>query len=824
GNNQIRIYDNEKFDDPRYLETQIRESYKFPKVNLPSAVMEAMARGIKVSVVAEAPNNMNIDHMFYFDKGKPEFRIVDGGQQLEFRAFPKVNFVYSQVYSYYDYVPNFAKIIPFAQPPYGKNVYSIWTRNGESLGMASGFFDPTDDRKLGPEGTIHPSQIANSSGHLKPGFKVKVGDQMYNSADVSIGHGTFQDAGAVGIHFEYPITLKFYTVQDDLSAQFETIPTAAPVGEDTVVGVRVNSTFKQDVNTTYSWNITNNDTGQVIQNIRYQGDSNTESGRISIPTNEEKIFYATFPMPDSKVTVTFRINNPAGTDPQEIILTNNVATAEIRKGTGYNLPYDVLSRNIKHPLIQGHNITAQLHLPEGSWDGNATGNLNVNQAQSPEVLSNYLVENNPPVNEPSDYIVRKPVISATIDRASVGDNLLGRNWLNRPQPLLPIVRNPSIAYNGAVSRPYFYYCDSEYCDGHSGTATASFNNGTDILGVKIYSYNGKPPDYMPPVAAREFRKTVDNNNYSQSTRNLFWESDPYDLDVIRWMHRLDENGAKYDSREVLGQYRRTFTQQDSAVITMEREESMDEAYRVDRNNARRAKNGKNDYPRVPFATDKQLQNKDYPFKSGYYFNPAGEYKFTIKTVLYKDTPNPTREHAELVEKVIDAFRYESSLRYTVDGRNHFPLKWTADDNDYNNTSMLRIEKDYDIHTYELPHTTNPTGETDRFFKEIMEGYTESNTQNSYTNYKYREYIKGGQEIHRVTEETKVTINVNPSNQKLYTFANMKNGEYPIRVMLEDFTLRNYGNRGLTVRGKNAANPLDDITVTVKGSMYDDLNN
>ena len=64
--------------------------------------------------------------------------------------------------------------------------------------------------ELGAEGTIHPTQILNSSGRLKSGFAVAVGGNSYNSADLSIGSGTFASAGAVGLHFYYPVTFTFY--------------------------------------------------------------------------------------------------------------------------------------------------------------------------------------------------------------------------------------------------------------------------------------------------------------------------------------------------------------------------------------------------------------------------------------------------------------------------------------------------------------------------------------------------------------------------------------------------------------------------------------
>lgn len=290
------------------------------------------------------------------------------------------------------------------------------------------------------------------------------------------------------------------------------------------------------------------------------------------------------------------------------------------------------------------------------------------------------------------------------------------------------------------------------------------------------------------------------------------------------MCHLDENGKEYGYQEVDGQFKRLFTQQSTADLTFTNKYSMATMYKGDRDNAKASRNGKQYYPRVPFPTDRDLRRYSYPFKSGYYFNPAGTYTFTINTVQYKNSTADTDEHRNLVNKVIDGFHYQSNLQYTLDGRNTFTINLTPDNNRINNVPMLKVERDYDRDWVELPHVTDSDGTTHQYFKEILEGYNESNTENSKDNFKYREYIKDGQHIYKVIESTTVTITVNPTNTKLYTYANMRDGEYLVRAWLEDFTLTNYGYNGLKVSGKNGTHPLDQILVTVKGSMFDDLNN
>jgi len=50
----------------------------------------------------------------------------------------------------------------------------------------------------------------------------------------------------------------------------------------------------------------------------------------------------------------------------------------------------------------------------------------------------------------------------------------------------------------------------------------------------------------------------------------------------------------------------------------------------------------------------------------------------------------------------------------------------------------------------------------------MEGYSLSGSLDSYTKYKYREYVAGNQKVYEITETTKVEIVVNGGNNKFYT--------------------------------------------------------
>jgi anthranilate/para-aminobenzoate synthase component I len=231
--------------------------------------------------------------------------------------------------------------------------------------------------------------------------------------------------------------------------------------------------------------------------------------------------------------------------------------------------------------------------------------------------------------------------------------------------------------------------------------------------------------------------------------------------------------------------------------------------------------GKEYYPNAVFASDKSLQKFDWPIKSGYYFNPLGEYTCTVKTVQYKDTPDSTNEHTELVEKSKNSFHYTSNMLYTSDGKNYQHLDLHNGNDKIFGMDMLDITTTYDKADTKLEHFNNSAyaDKTHQFFKEILEGYSESNTENSKTNFKYREYIKQG-DIYKVEETTVITFRVSPKNQKLYTYINIKDGEYLINARIDNFTLNNYAYKGLTVNGLSS---IDNITVNVEGTLYDDQN-
>ena len=102
----------------------------------------------------------------------------------------------------------------------------------------------------------------------------------------------------------------------------------------------------------------------------------------------------------------------------------------------------------------------------------------------------------------------------------------------------------------------------------------------------------------------------------------------------------------------------------------------------------------------------------------------------------------------------------------------------------------------------------------------MEGYAESNTLGSRDNYKYREYVKPGQKMYKITETTEVDIIINKDNINTFTHAHMPDGEYYIKVWMDNVDLGS-SSHAYSSLGTLSGVMLDEMYIMVKGSMYDD---
>lgn len=862
GYNDLKIWDHQlkdNLDDADLLAEVLNKDFTY-EISISKARYSDLMNREKLNVfVSTTLPEKRYSDLFY---GEPSVELRDNKVYIKLK--PKFHFLNQSNLTYEDFIgKKLDVVIPIVDPDFGYNRYSIWGRSSTvNWGAATGYIDPANPFNPDPNldsGKIAPSQIINDQGHLKNGFNVKTTNgegepSTHRSDESSVGAGTFKSGGAVSIYFWYPISISFYDEVEDLSAEFDSLPSSAVVGEEVTVGVRVNSAFDKVVkDVPYKWLIKTISDKIVPATFT---NSKLEGNIADIPANGESVLYANFTMPDEDVRVQFDVNKD-GKSPVETFLTNNhldsgnaIKAAKVVNSVGeFDLPYNVLTRKVRYPLADSP-IIAQLILPRGSWDGSASGSLKVTN-NTFDLLREFKVTENPDVTESSETITREPIVHSLLKRTDFDDNPQGKDWLNLTNPSISRNRDAKVSFNGNVRRSYSYSytgppCDLEgNCKTYSGsdTATGSFNSGTNTKTIKAYIYNGRKD-----ITKKIFEKKIVDNSTVSNKKKLFWESEPYKYDVIRWMYNMDEDGKLYGEVAVDGQYKREFTQQATADIIWSSDRTMKQEYEKARTAAKNMTNNKGLYDKAVFATDRQLQNLANPIKSGYYFNPAGSYSFEIETVTYKDKDDDTKDHKDMVQALIDSFRYESDLMYINRDKKAVNIQGVAlpskgagfqrvagiltakDPVGIDGTKLLTVidatqEKDrYHKKIDVIKHSQNEEGETDTLWKNILEGYSESGSADSLTEFKYQEFVKDNQSMYRITEKTKVSIIINPANSKVYTHANMQNGEYSIKVWLDDTDLSRSNNayKGLGIL--NGMEKLDLVKVDVVGSMYDDLNN
>ena len=89
-----------------------------------------------------------------------------------------------------------------------------------------------------------------------------------------------------------------------MSANFEEIPSGAVEGDEVLVSVVVNSTFEEEITTSYEWEITNKNGDKI--NTKFLGSVSNRQGKVTIPAGGETLFYASFAMPNSDVRIQFK--------------------------------------------------------------------------------------------------------------------------------------------------------------------------------------------------------------------------------------------------------------------------------------------------------------------------------------------------------------------------------------------------------------------------------------------------------------------------------------------------------------------------------------
>jgi hypothetical protein len=642
-----------------------------------------------------------------------------------------------------------------------------------------------------------------------------------------------------------PIAMVMY----DLSAAFIPLPLKARAGQPVTLTVQAASTFDREITTDYIWKII----GLPAEDVEFPGGG--MSGRITLGAMETKQLCLSFIMPENDVQAVFEINPAAGPAPaaeadaddgdgpagrkvkENGDYDNNVAAHVVEQDLtpppAENIPPWVLTKELSFTVRSSATLTK----PRGSWAGNASGSLDIVNG-SAEIYRDFQVHNNPPVNESPPSIHRNPRITATLERADFGDDPQGGAFAPNSLPGgVAVSRTGLVTGSGSVEAAYTWtvrYRDpgpppSSYTETFYGDTSADFTPISDERAYAFDVYNGleKLP-FMKAIeingtAVKQPLKELDGGKNKEYQFELAWEGTHYPFAVARWMCHRHADDSEYGWEALEGQYERTFIGQSSGTVTWQTVHTMAEIYGPDRQAAQKRLTGKGNYKYAVFATDKQFNEGsaklDWPVKSGYYFNPAGVYKCTVRTEQYKDTDEPTEEHRALVEKVRAAFSYQSGLEYVNSRQEHSVIGAVTEEQPHN---LLTIEESpLDITATLLETTPEQEGEIDGLFKEVLEGYRESGTQGSYDLYKYRERTE--QVIYLVEEITEIVFTVAvPDGSKMYTHVNMKNGDYALAAKVAEIQFE-FDDFDANPLMKMDAFTLDGIKVSVRGSMYDDRN-
>ena len=770
-----------------------------------------------------------------------------------------------------------------------KEVDTIFTPYELDINLNENIYknDPDKRSKYFAQNALNPPQVENFENCL---YIIQPPTEHVWGLGIAF---YYWDGNTGNSTFDYYLNYKSFLLKpfdmmddDELYAQFKHVYPSQPSekaepGEEVKVGIIVGSKLNNKAyqGVDYKLKITKKDGTSIPYNKVSSSEIVMTDQKIDIPASGTR-FYISFTMPeDSDVYFEFKLNED-GKDPEEINLENNILSWKIGLSkripatTGHiDIPYNVLSKSVKFTLADGKDIAAELETRNnGSLFGNAWGQLDVVN-NSPQLFKPFDFSGNT-VNEavsgPTAKIIKHPEISTTIhrrDATNVNDNDKyddpeNKKWLNGTSGSdTKTVNNGKISFNtGKAYAHYEYHCSgcnvkedgSSYCPGHEDDTDAEFNGSTDTRSITTHIYNGKQT-----IAPKTYKNQIDTNTDTSWTKNLFWTSEPYKFNVIRLMYNMDGNNTLSSPVRVNGQYKRTFTNQNSANSEWKIASRLKDNYK------------KSSIEKGVLATDKAFSGIEFPIKSGFYFNPAGKYTFKITTVTYKPSKGSTKDHTDLVQAFINAFRYESNLVYK--DKNNHPVylnnqpaklsgkgyvgqpavlsvnsvgldgrKWMEVEYNKNSTiyytkaqpEVIEYPKVIDERTdnhLSVATDKDADAKTDARWKNILEGYTESGTLGSFNSYKYREYINDKQDenkegMYKITETSTVTIKVNPANMKAYTHDRMADGDYYVKAWVADIPFAgNTDNAYKVLPALQGISTLDRINIKVVGSKSDDIN-
>ncbi len=181
-------------------------------LNIPAVVKEQIAAGKKVVPMIQSGSSAKLSEIFENDR---TFSI--NNSTLTFSARPKFNLIPTRELSFKDpFKLGIPVTVPLIERKYGYNMYSVFG-NGYKAVQVNGWVnrsDPTDTSGM-PRGWIHPGMITDTSGTIAGGKELVINSRYLPSDGFSVGEGTFSNAGALGLCFEYPVKFTFYVYNED---------------------------------------------------------------------------------------------------------------------------------------------------------------------------------------------------------------------------------------------------------------------------------------------------------------------------------------------------------------------------------------------------------------------------------------------------------------------------------------------------------------------------------------------------------------------------------------------------------------------------------
>ncbi|MCL2146656.1 MAG: hypothetical protein FWH52_02500, partial [Synergistaceae bacterium] len=305
-----------------------RATFEFP---IPDGALEEIEKrnDVYVAVKPKEESKLDIKKIFYLGELQEVSDVSVSGNTLTIKMPVKFNFMrnVNTIVTLEDISKSIGSIpenentvrqtppgTPVPAFGHGKLMGALWTRRGADIGGVeiyyydedeNNFMISMDDDKFEPHWWLGNLKMSGSDAILDSKYDYdEVYRGNYHGNEVSVGHGTFEPLGAVGVRFYYPLEIEYYTKEPyDIAVYEDEIPSSAVPGESVTFSVQVESNFPDDNFPPYPpYRLVVN--GTVI-----------EAGEIYLSEGNATGYTFSFTMPgDKDADVVFGVNTD-GTNP-----------------------------------------------------------------------------------------------------------------------------------------------------------------------------------------------------------------------------------------------------------------------------------------------------------------------------------------------------------------------------------------------------------------------------------------------------------------------------------------------------------------------------